>query len=215
MSPTIGLPPPEPESCLVTSRVSRFKGGTVVDEDVRDLDAHMRRIRSPDGYRPMACPRCGHDGLHAHGYRERRPRGDAGMPPVIDVALYLCANADCGATWRVLPLFLARHLWRTWRTVERAVKPADTPAPAGAPVIPRRTRARWMARLMAAARVLVVLLAVSGGAALAGLAAATPLDATRMTLVDAHAVVATARVHERLSTLATLTHRLERGIRLM
>jgi len=55
MSPTIGLPPPEPESCLVTSRVSRFKGGTIVDEDVRDLDAHMRRIRSPDGYRPPAC----------------------------------------------------------------------------------------------------------------------------------------------------------------
>ncbi len=27
MSPTIGLPPPDPEICLVTSRVSRFKGG--------------------------------------------------------------------------------------------------------------------------------------------------------------------------------------------
>jgi hypothetical protein len=137
------------------------------------------------------------------------------MPPVIDVALYICANTKCGATWRVLPLFLARHLWRTWRTVERTVKPADTPVPADAPVIPRRTRDRWMTRLMAAARVIVLLLAVSGGAALAELAAATPLDATRMVLVDAHALVAAARVNERLSTLATLTHRLERGIRLM
>jgi hypothetical protein len=28
MSPTIGLPPPEPESCLVHSRGSRYRGGT-------------------------------------------------------------------------------------------------------------------------------------------------------------------------------------------
>jgi hypothetical protein len=71
-----------------------------------------------------------------------------------------------------------------------------------------------MARLAASARLLVVLLAVSGGA-LASLAAGVKLDATRMDLVNVHGHVAGARATERLSTLATLTHRLERGIRLM
>ena len=44
MSPTIGLPPPDPEICLVTPRVSRFKGGTLIDEDVRDLQVNRRRM---------------------------------------------------------------------------------------------------------------------------------------------------------------------------
>lgn len=57
MSPTIGLPPPDPEICLVTSRVSRFKGGTLIDEDVRDLEAHERGVCDPDHYRPKRCQR--------------------------------------------------------------------------------------------------------------------------------------------------------------
>lgn len=218
MSPTIELPPPDPESCLITSRVSRYKGGTLVADDVRDLGVHAQRIRDPDGYRPAPCPRCGHGGLHVHSYPERKLRGEAGLPPVIRIVQYICASSDCGATWRVLPRFLARHLWRAWTTVERVVE-LDVPAvePAAAPVvsIPARTRRRWRARLAAAARELVVLLDVSGGGILEGLATRLGLNATRRALVIAHADVASLAAEERLSVLAALVHRLERGIRLM
>ena len=91
MSPTIGLPPPEPEICLVHSRASRFKGGTVVDDEVRDVETHERRVRERDGYRPDACPRCAHPVLHVHSYRERRPRPEPGVPPVIRIA---CVGAS-------------------------------------------------------------------------------------------------------------------------
>jgi hypothetical protein len=206
MSLRIELPPPDPEDCLITPRVSTHKGGTLVAEDVHDLVGHARRICDPDGYRPAACPRCGHR-LHVHCYPERRPRGDARMPPVIRIAQYVCASSACGATWRILPRFLARHLWRTWATVERGVAAATT--------IPARTVCRWRARLAATARMLVVLLATSGAAVLEGLAARVGLDATRGAVVAAHAEVAGAAVGEQLSTLAALVHRLARGVRLM
>jgi hypothetical protein len=218
MSPTIELPPPDPEICLITSRLSRHKGGTLVDEDVRDLVAHAQRVCDPDGYRPASCPRCGYRGLHVHCYPERRPRGDAGLPPVIRIVQYICASSDCGATWRILPRFLSRHLWRAWATVERVVKldecavePAATPAVP----IPERTLRRWRARLAASARVLVVLLAASGGPILEGLATHLGLDTTRGGLVVAHAEHAELAAGERLSALAALVHRLERGMRVM
>lgn len=215
MSPTIGLPPPDPESCLVTSRVSRFKGGTLVDEDVRDLATHARRLCDPDGYRPKSCPRCEHRVLHVHCYPERRPRGDPLVPAVIRIIQYICASSDCSATWRILPMFLARHLWRTWSTVERTIKPADTPVPRDAPPIPERTERRWRARVAASARVLVVMLAVSGGLDLEVLAAKVGLDATRAELVDAYALVAGISPSSRFAAVAAIAHRLERGIRLM
>ena len=93
----------------------------------------------------------------------------------------------------------------------RAVKTAA----ATAVPIPARTRRRWRARLAASARVLVVLLAVSGGAVLEGLATRVGLDATRGDLVVVHAKLAGLALGERLSALAALVHRLERGIRLM
>src|SRR3990172_5407160 len=102
MSPRIELPPPDGENCLITSRVSRHKGGTLIDGGVRALVAHARRLCDPDGYRPTACPRCGHGGLHVHCYPERRPRGDARMPPVIRIAQYVFANAAFGPTLPIL-----------------------------------------------------------------------------------------------------------------
>jgi len=213
LSPTIGLPPPDPESCLVASRVSSFKGGTLIAEGVRDLDAHLRRICDPDGYRPERCPRCGHGVLHVHCYPERRPRGEPGMPAAVRVAQYMCAADECSATWRILPMFLARHLWRAWKTVERVVLPGDVPS-ASTPV-PERTRCRWRTRLAAAARVLVVLFAASGGLALEAVAAQVGLDASRAELVHAYAEQTEAPRGARLAAVAALTHRLERGIRLM
>jgi len=195
--------------------VSSFKGGTLIAEDVRDLEAHQRRICDPDGYRPDRCPRCGHDVLHVHCYPERHPRGEPGMPPVVRVAQYQCAEAECGATWRILPMFLARHLWRVWKTVERVVLPGTEPPPNAAPDIPERTRSRWHTRLAAAARVLVVLLAASGGQALESVAAKVGLDASRAELVHGYAEQTEVSCGARLAEVAAVTQRLERGIRLM
>jgi hypothetical protein len=215
MSSTIGLAPPDPEDCLVTSRMSRFKGGTLIDEDVRDLEAHERRICDPDGYRPERCPRCGHDVLHVHGYPERHPRGEPGMPPVVLIIQYICAAVACAATWRILPRFLARHLWRTWATVERVVRADDAARPRDAPPIPERTQRRWRSRIGTLARVLVVLLAASGGGALEAIAARVGLDGTRADLVNVHAELAQVPPGARVATVAAIAHRLERGIRLL
>ncbi len=126
------LPPPQPEACLTSSRASRFRGGTIIAEDVWTLEEHQRRLACADLYRPGTCPRCGGDCLHVHDYPERKPLGIA-LLVVIRIIRFLCFSPDCGATWRVLPAFLARHLWWTWEAVEAAVVPdvtaeASTPA---------------------------------------------------------------------------------------
>lgn len=136
------------------------------------------------------------------------------MPAIVRIVQYICAAAECGATWRVLPMFLARHLWRAWRTVERVVMPGGVPRSTAAP-IPERTKQRWRSRLSASARTLVVLLAASGGPDLEAIAARVGLDTSRSELADVHAEVAHVVPGERLSALAELLHRLERGMRLM
>jgi len=133
---------------------------------------------------------------------------------VVKVLQYRCASKDCGATWRVLPLFLARHLWHAWKAVERTVMPSASPEPTTAPVR-ARTRQRWSARLASSARVLVVLLAISGGATLEEIAKRVGLEGTRAELVSAYGVVVATAPGERLSSLGALVHRLERGLRLM
>lgn len=137
------------------------------------------------------------------------------MPPVVRVVQYQCAEAACGATWRILPAFLARHLWRAWKTVERVALPGGEPPPSAAPPIPERTRSRWRTRLAAAARVLVVLLAASGGQALESVAAQVGLDASRAELVQGYAERIDVPRGARLAAVAAVTHQLERGIRLM
>jgi hypothetical protein len=137
------------------------------------------------------------------------------LPPVVTVLQFRCAEAECGATWRILPLFLARHVWHAWRTVERVVRPSAALPKATAPPVPAETERRWRARLNSAARVLCVLLAASGGAVLSRVAMSVGLDATRGVLVDAFGQVVGGVAGERLSPLAGLIHRLERGLRLM
>src|SRR5262249_57182772 len=127
------------------SRVSRYKGGTLIAEDVRDFATHGRRIVDPDGYRPAACPRCGGQVLHVHDYPRRKPCGEPGLPPEIPIVRHICADPACAATWRILPAFLARHLWRAWPTVERTV--SEAPPPLGPAPIPERTERRWRSRL--------------------------------------------------------------------
>ena len=212
MSPTIGLPPPPAEKCLETSRKSSYLGGTLIAEDVHDLAEHQRRLLDADEYRPSACPRCVCAAVHVHMRPERHPRGDPLLPPVVVVLQFRCASEECGATWRVLPLFLARHLWHGWRAVERAVVRGSSPV---GRTIGARTKERWRSRLASSARVLVVLLAMTGGGALEGVAMEVGLSGTRGELVAAYGAVTASPCGERLSSLGALVHRLERGVRLM
>ena len=207
-------PPPGPEDCLTRSRASSCKGGTLIAEDVHDLPTHQRRLAHPDGYRPDHCLRCGGRVLHVHDYPRRKPLGDPAMPPEIPIVRHICADPACAATWRILPAFLARHLWRTWRTVERTVskqEPSELPAVR----IPEQTAQRWRGRLASMAIQLVVLLATSGGTLLEAIAKRVGLDAPRFELVDVHARLVEVPPGRRLADLAALVHRLERGIRLM
>ena len=207
-------PPPEPEDCLTRSRASSYKGGTLIAEDVLDLATHRRRMVDPDGYRPRWCPRCDGSVLHVHDYPRRKPIGEPGMPLEITIVRHICAAPECGATWRILPAFLARHLWRIWTTVERTVSDEPPLAVAAVP-IPETTAQRWRARLAAVAAQLVVLLATSGGALLEAIAKRVGLVATRVVLVDVHARMTETPPGRRLADLAVLVHRLERGLRLM
>lgn len=193
--------------------MSRYKGGTLIAEDVRDVEEHRRRLANPDGYRPASCGRCGHDRVHVHCRPERHPRGEPALPVAMEVLQFRCGDEACGATWRILPLFLARHLWHAWRAVERTVRPwAATMA---APVVSTRTEERWRARLASSARVLVAVLATSVGVVLEDVAKRVGLLGTRGELVNAYVALTAPPPTERLSSLAALVHRLERGLRLM
>src|SRR6266849_5739253 len=141
------LPPPDPEACLVRLRPSTQKGGTIIAEDVTERATHERRICDPDGYRPPFCPACGERHLHVHDYRERVLRAEPDTP-VGTIVRHACVA--CRAIWQVLPAFIARHLWRTWRVVAHTLTPdAGRPAAAEAPrwpKVPGRTARRWRAR---------------------------------------------------------------------
>ena len=181
---------------------------------MHDLATHLRRLADPDGYRPGWCPRCGGDVLHVHDYPLRKPHGEPDLPPVITIVRHICAELSCAATWRILPAFLARHLWHVWSTVERAVS-AVSPPKRGAVPVPEKTVRGWRARLASAAKQLVVLLATSGGVLLEAIAKRAGHESTRFELVKVYAQEARTPPERRLADLAAIVHRLERGLRLM
>ena len=198
--------PPAADPCLsrLYSSSPKQKGGTRVAEAVLDLAMHLRMLLSPWEYRPGAC-RCGSDRLHLHGLRERHPRQlvvDGEPIPVVSIVVFLCAA--CGATWRVLPAFLARCLWRTWEVVEREA--LAKPRAHEAPPVPARTVQRWRARLAQSARLPIQVLVVAGGE-LRRLAERVGIEAARLELLLASGGSLTA--------LAVLLHRLAPGVRLM
>ena len=189
--------PPAAETCLVSSDASRGrKGGTLIDERVLELAVHEAMLKDPDAYRPAEC-RCGCRRLHVHDRRERRARG-TGL--VVTVMVFLCA--ECRASWRVLPAFLARCLWRTWEVVEATLSGGERP------LAPARTVQRWQARLAQPARAATQALATSGDAALR-----VGLEGTRGALAAAYAEATGSA--SRLAPLAALLHRLSPGLRLM
>jgi len=197
--------PPAAQTCLVSSDASRGqKGGTLIDERVLELSVHETMMKDPASYRPTEC-RCGCTCLHLHDRRERRVRG-AGSA-VVTVVVFLCAK--CFATWRVLPAFLARCLWRTWDVVDAALSEGERP-----PVpVPVRTKQRWRARLAQTARVVTQALAASGERTLRAVAQGVGLDASRDALVKVYATAIESP--SPLGALAALLHRLQPGLRLM
>ena len=204
-----------PTLCLVRPYPKGQKGGTLIAEDVTSQKAHERRLCSPDGYRPAFCRTCGHVVLHVHDYLERKLFAEPLQPDrlahVVKIVRHECAA--CGATWRILPAFLARHLWRSWPVVEAVTLGA--PAPMDQPEVPERTQRRWMARLASSAIELVQILATSGSAVLAAIASAVGLAATRAELIINHGAATNAAHGWKLATLAALVHRLMPGVRLM
>ena len=206
------LPPPESEACLFRLRSSTQKGGTLIAEDVTDHATHERRICDPDGYRPPFCPRCGKR-LHVHDYRERVLRAEPSKP-VTTIRRFECVS--CAAIWQILPLFIARHLWRTWNVVRRALMPdhkSSSPSePQHWPKVPQRTVRRWRTRWLRPALSLIQILAASGQATWATLATQLLPEATCADLVAAY-----AREHlgQPLAGLAALLFRLQPKVRLM
>lgn len=206
------LPPPDAAPCLVRPYPSSQKGGTCIAEEVTDLETHRRRSCDPDGYRPPECPSCGHGVLHVHEYRDRALLADPDAA-VVTIVIYRCASADCRATWRILPRFLARHLWRSWSTVHGSTAP-QTPS-ASTPRVPERTVRRWSERLRSSARSLVQLLATSGSALLEGVVHAIGIDATRTDVIAAYSSTMGVAPSQVLAALAALIHRLGPGLRLV
>jgi hypothetical protein len=210
------LPPPEEEACLVRLRPSSQKGGTIVAEDVTDLATHERRLCDPDGYRPKFCPRCGETTLHVHDYRSRTLRAEPGEP-VARIVRHECTG--CDGIWRILPAFIARHLWRTWRVVEHTLR-AATPLSAEAqmrrwPPVPERTRRRWCARWLRPARHLAQVLASCGEAAWARLAGVLAPEATCSDLVAVCVREGLAAAGHLLGVVAALVYRCQPKVRLM
>jgi hypothetical protein len=161
-------------------------------------------MKDPGSYRPAEC-RCGGDRLHLHGRRDRKVRGGAGVA-VVSVVIFLCAK--CFATWRVLPAFLARCLWRTWEVVEAALFEGERQLP-----VPARTVQRWSSRLAQAALAATQALAVSGDPTLRALAQRLGLQASREALVEEYATAIGSSLL--LAPVAALLHRLSPGLRLM
>ena len=113
---------PAAEACLDRRYPSSQKGGTLIAEDVHDLATHEERLEDPGAYRPASCPRCGAC-LHIHDLRSRVLHGEPQV--ATEVVRFRCADRErCGASWQVLPAFLARYLWGSWSRVRDALWPA-------------------------------------------------------------------------------------------
>jgi hypothetical protein len=182
----------------------------LIDERVTDHAEHRRRLCDPDGYRPAECPRCHHRGLHVHDHLDRTLAADS-EETSIEIVRYQCAA--CEATWRILPAFVARHLWRSWETVK--ANTLSAPAPKTLPQVPKRTQRRWRMRWRASAVVLLQLFAASWAAPLVRVATAVGHDGTRGELVRSYAAIAGEAADNPLTAVAGLVHRLMPGLRLM
>ncbi len=153
---------------LDRGRPAKQKGGTLLASEIRSLQDHEAALADPDQVRPSVCLRCRVAAVHVHERRNRVFRGEVEGPSGTEVLIFRCADQEnCGAIWRVLPAFLARHLWRRWSVVGASV----LRHPARRHRVAPRTRQRWRARLQTSAAVLVALLGATGLERWTGLAA--------------------------------------------
>ena len=174
----------------------------MIANDVEDLEAHGIAMESVDGYRPEHCAHCLRARPHGHGRRVRGLRAWCGIEVLhIELRRYRCPG--CGALWTILPLFMARCLWRAWATVRQALSSAK------ASLVPARTRRRWRARLCSEGRRLVTVLTSSGDAELRTHIGALGVDATRWEVLDRRGGLGG------LEALSSLVHRLRPGVRVM
>jgi len=193
----------------------------VIAESVVDLETHERLLGN-GGYRPPGCRRCGRP-MHIHEYRGRLLLGDPGVST--DIAIFQCADREgCRAVTRVLPAFLARHLWRAWPTVEGAVAgtrdtgdEAEVVARAGP--LPERTVRRWRARLASSAVALVVVLGTAASTVpeLHRIVQQVGFAGTRGEFVDVFMATVSPPPGPGVpfATPAAVIHRLVPGVRLM
>lgn len=189
------------------------RGGTLIAEEVWDLDEHRRRVASPRGYRPPACPRCGRF-LQGHGCRTRTLR-DQPNSAAEDIRRYRCKA--CGALWQVLPAFLARHLQRTWGAVQSRLVRAGVLKATGAEWrVPRKpgTLKRWLGRVAATAIVLTQALAECGASVLAVIGS-LGAGCSRRQLIEGLAERGLLDRQTKMAQLACWIHRLVPGVRLM
>lgn len=200
------LSPPQPPTCLSRTDLSRgIKGGTLIAEDVVDLQEHQRRLVDPAGYRPDSCSNCRGRRHHAHCFRERilRPPSPDAAPIIISVRLFICVF--CRAVFTVLPAFVARNLWRDWHTVESVTRDGVA--------APATTRRRWLARLRSSARQLLDVVSANLRHALTDtLTRVRPT--TRASFIDTSTPFLLGKAAS-YARVAQLIHRLEPGIRLM
>jgi len=196
---------PPPVTYLDRPYPRKQKGGTLLARGVRTLEEQLRALADPDRVRPAVCPTCRAHGMHVHERRERVLAGEINGPPHIGILIFRCADEDCGAVWRILPEFLARHLWRRWTLVGVALGSARP----GQHAVPARTLRRWRARLAMLAAVLVVLLGQSSVASHVALARGISSGATRGEVAEGLGGLTN------LAESACLFHHLAPGVRLM
>jgi hypothetical protein len=161
------------------------------------------------------CGPCGCRRLHVHDYPLRRRLGEP-LLTLVRIVRFICSNEECQATWRVLPAFLARHLWWVWRRVSTATRSEASPVSVGTECeVPPRTRRRWQERLSSSGRLLVVLMASRGVQRVRQAAEVVGLGASRRELVAAYEEALEIAARASLGAMAALIDRLERGVRLM
>ena len=152
--------------------------------------------------------------MHSHGFRFRVTRGDPKSPEE-KVCRYKCPG--CGAVWTILPAFLARHLPRSWRTVQAALVQDGVLEGTGKECrvdMPKSTRRRWAARLRSSARVLLQVMA-GIGAEVGSVLRKLSEECSRLELVEELTRQGLLRAGHKLAELAAWLHRAVMGVRLM
>jgi hypothetical protein len=150
-----------------------------------------------------------------HDYRERKIL-EALLVLIVRVVRFVCANSDCRATWQVLPAFMPRHLWWTWRTIEQETTTDSTEETDNSERGPStRTRQRWLQRLRASAGQLLRLLMARAQHSVRAVVGKLGVEASRAQLVASLQGVMSVSSGRRYGTVAALIDDMERGVRLM